>query len=143
MDTIADTGTKLAMTHEICSDAIDGLYASGDRLMVVCTESQAPSNWSENDRNTLRHEGIHLAQDCEGVRAGNLALAPLVKTEAELNGLIMASGIPASRIADAYYLMGASEHEVWLEMEAWSLAELLTDTQVAEVISRACGLSGV
>ena len=52
-----------------CEGGHDGVYMPQDRILAVCQDNAPSIHWSEvqwtaNDLDTLRHEAVHLLQDC-------------------------------------------------------------------------------
>lgn len=137
LDTVASVpGITVSLGHDDCL-GVYGFYASGEKQMVICTEEQDPSKWDEETQDTLRHEAIHLAQDCKAVRPFDLSFTFLM-TEYELQQQIQASGIDADRINDSYRMMGADDFEVRSELEAWSMAPDLSNDEVRQIVASNC-----
>jgi hypothetical protein len=135
MNTIARTGTKVYID---CPDDANfmGIYSSTNSLLAVCNDGKDPSDWTAEERDTLRHEAIHFAQDCMGMlHDGTLETTQSITT---LMRVVHKSGIPAAEIESIYRQKGADDMTIVLEMEAFSLARLLTTAEVEMVVERSC-----
>lgn len=138
---IQETGTEFLLTGDDCGTTVLGFYESGARRLTVCAE-QGVAHMDAEQLDTLRHEAIHLVQDClGGGRAGDLALQRIFNDE--ITGRMVAtSGVDPDRIHDAYVMLSdADEHVVALEVEAFAAAGSLGGDEVAWLVRRACGLS--
>ena len=130
LDTIQDTGTEVWYNPEDCKESagLMGFYTTtvnvrtGEYLedkMGICVENHKGDITELG--NTVRHESVHVAQECHG---GPLQqpykYMPIVsnRTLAELQHY------PAEHYA--------------VEIEAFTLAELLTNDQVRELVIAAC-----
>ena len=110
-----------------------GTYTPAQKRVVVC---QDPQGFTESSLNVLRHEAIHVIQDC---RAGGLggvmkAAAPLKQSykQGQDHGLNMGAEFAP------YVGMGASREVLELESEAISLSHIQTADQIADEVSRVC-----
>ena len=133
--TIEQTGTTVYL--ECPEDAgFAGVYMSQDRIMGICVDGRSPRHWTADERDTLRHEAVHLAQDCWGRLAdGRLETT---QTITALMRLVQSTGIPAERIEEVYRRNGADDMTIVLELEAFSLAAALTTDQVDDLVRKAC-----
>ena len=73
LDTMARDGVNVYINKpaEICygEKDMDGVYAvfEGERYLIVCQDNRKTSDvvsWTDNDLDTIRHEGFHIIQDC-------------------------------------------------------------------------------
>lgn len=135
METLARTGTRV---YTDCPDdaGFMGIYSSTNKILAVCNDGRDPSDWTAEERDTLRHEAIHLAQDCMGkLNDGTLETTQSITT---LMSLVHRSQIPAGQIERTYRKQGADDMTIVLELEAFSMARLLTTTEVEGVVIRSC-----
>lgn len=133
--TIQQTGTRVVLE---CPEgtAFQGAYISSERLMGICVDGRSPRTWTTEERDTLRHEAIHLAQDC----MGRLADDDLETTQTitRLMRVVTESGINAAEIERTYRLNRADDMTIVLELEAFSLASALSTEQIDLLVRRSC-----
>lgn len=135
---VLDTGTTLvsACPDEDEYEGIAGFYASQRRLMAICADGAHPADFTPAHQDTLRHEGIHLAQDCmRGRFDGELETVHNLTKVMELMSL---APLNYERIEQVYRERGADDLTIMLEFEAWSGASVLSNQQVAAMIIRSC-----
>ena len=136
---ITATGTDL---YTQCPEDVSfaGVYASGNGFLAVCAGGDLPTQFDAEEQDTLRHEGIHLAQDCMD-RSFN---GELETTRTITNVLrLMAEASDTydfERIEHTYRQMGADDMTILLEFEAWAGAAVFTNAEVAHLIRKACRL---
>lgn len=133
--TIQQTGTRVVLE---CPEgtAFQGAYMSSDRLMGICVDGRSPRTWTAEERDTLRHEAIHLAQDC----MGRLADDDLETTQmiTRLMRVVTESGINAAGIERTYRQNRADDMTIVLELEAFSLASAMSTQEVDLLVRRSC-----
>lgn len=141
--TLAALGIHLSTQGEDCNGAagIQGYYDANTKDMVLCVSQKGLGELSEEERDTFRHESIHVAQDCLGGRLGDGVFAPILAPW-ELAVEVSAAKIDAININDRYRMAGADDATVTVELEAFALAARLDERQVSDLVSDACGLSG-
>ena len=140
LNTVQQTGITV---HTRCPEGVPfaGMYASGNGMLAICANgSSNTSTWTADDRDTLRHEAIHLAQDCWGVIGDNdLETTRSILDVFQLMALAHErTGLDFGRIEDEYRMRGADDMTILLEFEAWAGAAVLTDEQVAALVRKAC-----
>ena len=129
---------------EVCweNPGIMGAYNYFENSLYICNpKAETLADLNEEDLDTIRHEAIHLAQDCVSGGIGSKTTALFFSDrkveemveEAEEKGLIDADGIVRS-----YQMIGASDDDIEHELEAWSGAALLSAGQVVEIVDLAC-----
>ena len=145
---IASTGTVVKINTPTCftNDAPMGYYAydnQGNSEFVICQDNATNAtevNWTDNDLDTLRHEAVHLIQDCaDGVRADGL-LSPLGSSQ-EILALVDRSigRESAQRIIEVYRENGLeSESGLMAEVEAFSAADSVSAATLTEMVGEAC-----
>lgn len=115
-----------------------GMYSPDQGAFVVCAGGKLPTNFNEEQQDTLRHEAIHVAQDCvDGELGSQLETTSYIST---LMKLVAASGINATAIEASYREMGADDHTILLELEAFTLAASLTNDEVNALLRKTCQL---
>ena len=136
--TVARTGTSVYLE---CPENVTymGFYSSAHRALAICVDGRDPVTWTEDERDTLRHEAIHLVQDCMG-RIGDNELETTA-TIAKLMRVAMSSGLNLEQIEKVYRANGADDLTILLEWEAFSLAYLLNEEEVEQMVSRACNVT--
>lgn len=136
ISTIQETGTKV---YNRCQyQGLQGAYISRERALVVCTDGRDPSEWTEAEKNTLRHEAVHLAQDCMGEH-GDAELETVSKT-ATLLKVVADSKIDVDHIEADYRNRGVNDQGVLLELEAFAYARLLDAKGIERLVADACEL---
>ena len=85
----------------------------------------------------MRHEAIHLAQDCMR-RKHDGKLDSLTQSFHDLMSLAHDSGIDARGVEALYRNRGANDQIVVLEIEAFSMAGVFSTTQIEDIVVRAC-----
>ena len=130
LDIVQETGTTVIYNPEMCNESkgLMGYYsiitnAKGHYLkdeMGLCLKNVT----SLSDLyNTVRHEAIHVAQECNGG-----PFFPIQNYRGQLSENTIKN-------------VSAYDKEHWgHEVEAWHGAETLTDAQVAKILIQACGL---
>lgn len=115
-----------------------GMYSPTEGAFVVCAGGKLPINFNAEQQDTLRHEAIHVAQDCVDGQLGNqLETTSYIST---LMKTVAASGIDATAIEATYRENGADDHTILLELEAFSLAASLTNDEVNGLLRKVCRL---
>lgn len=133
--TIQQTGTRVVLE---CPDdiGVQGAYMSSRRLMGICVDGRSPRTWTAEEQDTLRHEAIHLAQDCMGRLADNDL--ETTQTITRLMSVVTESGIDAAGIERNYRRLKATDLIIVLELEAFSLAEAMSTEEVEDLVRRSC-----
>lgn len=116
--------------------AFSGVYMSEQKIMGICVDGRDPSDWTADEKDTLRHEAVHLVQDCMGALADNSL--DTVHRVTDLMRLVGTSGIPADRIEDVYRMHGADDMTVLLELEAFAMAASHTPEEISGLVKEAC-----
>lgn len=147
---IRSTGTVVALNNAECfkPDGPAGYYAydnRGNSEFVVCQDnavSSAEVEWTANDLDTLRHEAVHLIQDCaDGVRADGY-LTPL-GTSDEIMDLVDRSigREQAQHIVRVYQNNGVTDAaDLMSEVEAFSAAYSVSANTLSDMVMEACAV---
>ena len=127
-----------------CNGTIDGMYRSSEGLLVVCQDhghrGGPEVDWTANDLDTLRHEAMHVLQDCADGTRGDQRLVTWHPTERatmefaydtlgrrEVYNIL---NLPAYRYAP---------HQVKvLEAEAFASAATINPTRIGDAILNTC-----
>lgn len=142
---ISDAGVKILVNDEYChrdhgEGTLYGFYSGDYRLMLICPENaeygQVDVEWTEEDYDTLRHEAIHLAQDCVDGKLDHELQA--VTKDPRQTGLDLLGEGQMERIRQIYLGRGQSEHIVRMEWEAFGLASLNEPDEQVEMIKSVC-----
>lgn len=117
----------------------EGYFVSKDREIGICLEEGQTTFTAEN-LDTLRHEAIHVVQDCRGFRLGDNALKAGEKLDEsyQLAGL---NGFDLDRALIPYVRLGADFRILELEAEAITGAALRPAEEIAAEVSSVCGAS--
>lgn len=148
-NTIRESGVSTYLNPSQCfegelSDA-DGFYISnGKGFLVVCqdnaTEEGQVVAWTDNDYDTLRHEVVHLIQDCKDGR-GDSSLIPILSRHELVEFSLSVLGQNAiDEIIQSYAARGADEQTIINEIEAFSIARAIPATTIAEGVVNYCGV---
>ena len=134
---IESLGVTVAFHGEKCSQGVEGVYYPDENRMVICSPLP-PHMMSDAVRTNLRHETVHMIQDCNSGGLESGTLGNLV-SDAQLQTLIKMSGINPQQIASNYrQYLNASDYVIRLELEAWSIQEVATEQMLVEAIEKVC-----
>ena len=131
-----------------CDSGSDGVYFPQRGILAVCQDNAPQAHWSEvrwtaNDLDTLRHEAVHLLQDChaqDGV--GGYSRLWFSNDDARIEFVVDALDMDKIEwIIDTYAESGANEFEIKAELEAFSIAEVISPSLIAQSINRTCPAS--
>ena len=143
---IHEVGVTVFINHPICWDRnVDGFYSSNHGILVVCQDKKAKPgvvmSWTDNDLDTLRHEAVHLIQDCKDGR-GDGSLVHIIPTQRErLNYFANVLGADrAGAIIKGYRGRGVSTHQIVNELEAFSYARSEGAKSIAVGVRNYCGV---
>ncbi|MAH29314.1 MAG: hypothetical protein CL959_01355 [Euryarchaeota archaeon] len=115
----------------------EGFYVSKDLVVGICVDREQRAFTADN-LDTLRHEAIHVAQDCRGFRLGDGALRPgrEIEDSYQLAGL---NSFNIDRHLTPYVRLGAGPMVLALEAEAITGAALRSAWDIAAEVSSVCG----
>ena len=128
VSTIRQTGTEVLMDPQRCyTHGIMGYYstmrdARGEYLideMGLCVENHK-GDYKELG-NTLRHEAVHVAQECNG--------GPMLSVQELMP-------YASRRTLSALEAYPAEHYHV--ELEAWTMAEMASNDDIEELLIAAC-----
>ena len=138
---VASTGVQLKINPKECfagDNTAMGWYWAAKNEMVICQENATRANtevnWTEEDFDTLRHEAVHLVQDCmDGVQNGQLG--SVYQDPIRLAKEVL--GDPAIKsIIEAY--SDSTDHIKVMELEAFSVAAINNPTEQVSDIKNFC-----
>lgn len=145
---IAATGTQIYLNSQECykGKQPDGYYAydtRGNSEFVVCQDNakgSAQVDWTENDLDTLRHEAVHLIQDCADGRRADGRLSPLGNGEQILRLVDATIGREHARhIVATYQANGLTdESDLMTEVEAFAIAASVNAAELAGLVRQEC-----
>ncbi|QIN96704.1 hypothetical protein [Synechococcus phage S-N03] len=144
---VAETGVRVYINPVQCGkENVDGFYISnGPGFFVICQDNAKPGGeqvrWTANDLDTIRHEAIHLIQDCKDGRGDN-SLQPVIGDAAERSRYVFgALGRKRVKgIIDAYIRRGTSDHQIHNEVEAFAFAYRAEASDIATGVRNYCGV---
>lgn len=110
-----------------------GQYDSGRREVTVCISND---RFDARGLSTLRHEAIHVVQDCRASRLGDFALQPAPMADSYRTSRSVGHNLDAR--LNWYRNLGMSLNDIKLEAEAISSAEALSADQIASRVNRTC-----
>ena len=143
-DTIHSYGVKVLInSREHCSsNAVDGLYDSRGRVLVICQDNARGTrevDWTANDYDTLRHEAHHMIQDCAHGQLADSYLAPLFGDEqSTLEFIHDAIGESYARQLMNNSAYVGREYVHLTEMEAFATAAVINANTIADKMDEMC-----
>lgn len=140
VDAITSTGTKL---YTQCKEEVKfmGAYVSSARAMAICSKhpSGLPTAFTPQEQDTLRHEGIHLAQDCMDRQFNSeLETTRTLINVMRMMGAASSSALDFEKIELFYRNQGADDVMIMLEFEAWAGAAVMSNKEVAHLVRTIC-----
>ena len=131
---------------QLCGDNTGGgHYSSLYRTMVICQDGQSQATsgekvqWTANDMDTLRHEAHHVIQDCLDGALGDGNMTPVYTDSDEWKAFV--TKMPQDKIdhiIKQYKSRGASNHLLYLELEAFSAAHNVGPLLIAKGLDQVC-----
>jgi len=146
-NTIGEVGVTAFLNHPVCWDRdVDGYYSSRNGILVVCQDNKTKPGkvepWTDNDLDTLRHEAVHLIQDCKDGRRSDGRMIPIIPTHQERLEFFAAVLGPerAGRIIEGYRQNGVSTYQIINELEAFSFAAAGSARDITSGVRNYCGV---
>ncbi len=125
------------------SGEIDGYYLSSTSTLVICqpdaTKIGQQMRWSENDYDTLRHEAMHVIQDCNDGVIGDGRLSVLFDDKDEYRKFVKSKLTDAQIDNILKWYDDISEERQLLEIEAFAVARGVDVTQITTAVNQVCG----
>ena len=144
-EAIKDVGVRFYVNPDQCDDTPAlGWYQGMGPMLVVCQEKHLSTTvedqveWTEEDYDTLRHEAVHLVQDCMD---GKLNQQLQAYTKDPKKTVLDVLGPEAMvRIQGIYAMEDQAQHVVRMEWEAFSIASLNKPDAQVNMIKTFCGV---
>ena len=150
LNTLSDLGVNIQINNpNICSkeEGTAGFWMGSKKLFVLCQEAIRKSPrpvWdgkiylaSDDDLDTIRHEAQHVIQDCMDGEIDGL-LTEYFNPENRVEFLSHYPDWKEQYILEQYREMGANNHVISLEIEAWAVADMVPATMINDVVKREC-----
>lgn len=125
-----------ADADQCATDKVNGFYHSPSKALVLCNDGSKVM--TDNNLDTLRHESIHVVQDCKAGKVGDKKMAR-VMNPGEAVKLLRRGGYDPDLVHNAYKARGASDFVIDLEFEAWGGAATLSPYQITHALDTYCG----
>lgn len=139
VDTLQAHGVQVFLDDPECESGVfGGLYNSTTNQMLICSGGGIPQQLTAEQAKILRHEAVHVVQDCHSKGGLQDDQVALLMDDNQLDMMIRLSGIDADAIESGYRMMGADDFVVRIELEAWSLQEVATERDVIDAVNRVC-----
>ena len=123
-----------------CDGGWDGVYMPQDRILAVCQDDAPAVHWSEvpwteNDLDTLRHEAVHLLQDCNaGDGPGGYTRHWFDEAD---RAEFVTSALSRRKIERILQMYGDQpDFVIEAELEAFSIAATVGPGKIAEAINK-------
>ena len=137
-EALTDRGIKLYTDAADCKGGgLAGFYHSPSRSLVICNKGSA--KMTAANLNTLRHETIHIIQDCKVGGLGDQRLGSVYNPTA-IKNLAKSHNLDLPAIAAAYSARGANAQVVSLEYEAWTASVAYNADQIRTKLEQTCRL---
>ena len=142
---VIDAGVRVYVNHEYChrdhgEGTLYGFYSGEARAMLICPENadkgDRGTEWTEEDYDTLRHEAVHLVQDCMDGKLDH-QLQAFTKDPVQ-TGLELLGPADMIKIQEIYLARGQSQHVVRMEWEAFGIAALNKPEMQVNMIKTFC-----
>jgi hypothetical protein len=139
VSTLTAQGIKIALDADLCREkSLAGFYHSPTKTMVICNGGS--TQMTEYNLDTLRHESIHVAQDCRNGIKGDHNLQRIMKP-GMVEQLANSTGVSLANIRRVYRSNGADDHTILLEYEAFTGAASMSADTIAEALRIVCNVS--
>lgn len=135
--TLKSHGISLYLDADDCTAnaALGGFYHSPSRSMVICNNGS--TQMTEDNMDTLRHESIHVIQDCRDGVPANSELHRVLKPGV-VEDLAARFGVDLDRITQIYKSHGRDAHVISLEHEAFTAAAGMSADTIARALDTMC-----
>ena len=147
---LVDAITRAGVTVRVnvgadCEGGHDGVYMPQDGILAICQDNAPQVHWNEvrwtaNDLDTLRHEAVHLLQDCNADDGIGGYSQLWFSTDEKRVAFVKDSLSPRKIkwIIKTYVEAGASDFVLDAEMEAFSIAATINPESIAQAINSTC-----
>ena len=144
VNTIEDLGIEVIINGEVCRELdIDGAYNHVRREFHICQDNYRGNGivpMTNNDLDTIRHEAVHVIQDCLVGGIGDRRVDVIFQDEDEQIGFVSRS-LPLDQIkaiVRSYAESGLNAREIGMELEAFSIAGTVPAEAINEALKDAC-----
>ena len=125
-------GVTVALNTPVCSGDFAGSYHTGTKVLTVCYNGKPTAD----DHDTVRHEAMHVAQNCAAAKYGQPhGIRPILRG-AELDRFVR-THLSDEKIVWIKSVYPAQKHLT--ELEAFAGAEAYTAAQVQSIVKSWCG----
>ena len=127
-----------------CDGGYLGYYSLQTGVLQICQTGRSvlgsrQVDWSEEDYDTLRHEAVHVLQDClaGGIMDGQMGFVfdESKRTDFVVNAL---TNNQIMKVIKMYSNHGASEDVIKRELEAFAIAAVISPLDIAQSINTHC-----
>lgn len=133
---LTEVGIKVYTDADVCHKRpLSGFYHGPSRSLVLCNKGSR--EMTEENLDTLRHEAIHVIQDCKNGAQGDEIFQRALKP-GSVQALAQQYGISLDRIKTMYESRGASQEVIQLEYEAFTGAAGLSAPTIASAVRVMC-----
>ena len=144
VDAIVNTGVSVQVNvGDNCDSGNDGVYKPQEAILAICQDKAPRPHWSEvrwtpNDLDTLRHEAVHLLQDCNaGDGVGGYSRHWFGTDEKRVE--FVKSALSERKIKWIFEAYGdLSDWMIEAELEAFAVAEVIEPDLIAKAIRDTC-----
>lgn len=136
-EALVGAGIKLYLDADICraNSRLGGFYHSPSLSLILCNKGS--KKMTEENLDTLRHEAIHVIQDCKNNIQGDKILGRVLKP-GTIESLAEKHGISLEQIARVYKSQGADPSVIQLEYEAFTAAAGMSASTIASAVRIMC-----
>ncbi len=136
INTLQGHGISVFLNADECAAGnLSGFYHSPSKSLVLC--NQGSREMTDENLDTLRHESIHVAQDCRNGIKGDKNMQRILKPGAA-QLLADEAGLNLDRIREVYLGNGMDEYVVLLEYEAFAAAATMDAATIAQALDIFC-----
>ena len=138
---------KAGVTTQInrdCDGGYLGYYSLQTGILQICQTGRSvlgsqQVDWSEEDYDTLRHEAVHVLQDCleGGIMDGRMGFVFEESNRKDFVTKALSSS-QIMKVIKMYTNHGASEDVIIRELEAFAIAAVVSPVAIAESIDTHC-----
>lgn len=144
-NSVQRVGVKVTINDpKHCTGSIDGMYSSSNQSLVICQDRGRRGgpevDWTANDLDTLRHEAMHVLQDCADGRRGDGRLVtwhPTERQTVEFAYNTLGRG-RVNEIMNFDSYRNAPHHVKIIEMEAFATAATVSPTRISDALLNTC-----
>ena len=148
--TLESVGVDVLVNVDPCAENIDGRYAwqpyTGDAFLFICQTNSDTNDgryvkWVENDYDTLRHEAVHVIQDCLKGEIGDSKAVNLFDDKEDFSDFIRLS-LPEHTIEfviKTYSIeFELDADDVIMELEAYAIANSISAVKISNLLEGVC-----